>query len=112
MHNRLDKEIQDEKDALDQYSALTHIVLDMLESKKRECKLFFIALIFSLVVNVVIVGGSCGTKVNGDTQTQLQLQLNKRSLVQTLKLIMLKVTNIRMIQFTMNNSKGVNNNAC
>lgn len=54
---KFDRELQDEKDALDQYSALTHIVLDMLESKKRECKLFFIALIFSLIVNVIIVGG-------------------------------------------------------
>lgn len=52
-----DKELKDKKDALDQYSALTHIVLDMLESKKHECKMFFVALICSLFVNVIIVVG-------------------------------------------------------
>lgn len=52
---KFEQEIKNEKDALEQYSALTHIVLDMLESKKRECKMFFIALICSLVINVIIV---------------------------------------------------------
>lgn len=52
-----DRELKDKKDALDQYSALTHIVLDMLESKKRECKMFFVALLCSLFVNVIIVVG-------------------------------------------------------
>ena len=49
-------EIKTEEDAMEQYGALTHIVLDMLESKKRESKLFFVALIISLIMNVVIVG--------------------------------------------------------
>ena len=52
---KFEQEIKNEKDALEQYSALTHIVLDMLESKKRECKMFFIALVCSLVINVIIV---------------------------------------------------------
>lgn len=52
---KFEQEIKNEKDALEQYSALTHVVLDMLESKKRECKMFFIALICSLVINVIIV---------------------------------------------------------
>lgn len=52
---KFEQEIKNEKDALEQYSALTHIVLDMLESKKRECRMFFIALICSLVINVIIV---------------------------------------------------------
>lgn len=52
-----DRELKDKKDALDQYSALTHIVLDMLESKKRECKMLFVALLCSLFVNVIIVVG-------------------------------------------------------
>lgn len=53
----LEKELRNEKDALDQYSALTHIVVDMLESKKRECKMFFIALLCSLLVNVITLVG-------------------------------------------------------
>lgn len=48
-------ELRNEHDALEQYSALTHIVLDLLESKKRECRLFFIALMSSLATNLVIV---------------------------------------------------------
>lgn len=52
---KFEQEIKNEKDALEQYSALTHIVLDMLKSKKRECRMFFIALICSLVINVIIV---------------------------------------------------------
>lgn len=52
---KFEQEIKNEKDALEQYSALTHIVLDMLESKKRECRMFFIVLICSLVINVIIV---------------------------------------------------------
>lgn len=52
---KFEQEIKNEKDALEQYSALTHIVLDMLESKKRECRMFFITLVCSLVINVIIV---------------------------------------------------------
>lgn len=52
---KFEQEIKNEKDALEQYSALTHVVLDMLESKKRECKMFFIALVCSLAINVIIV---------------------------------------------------------
>lgn len=48
-------ELRNEHDALEQYSALTHIVLDLLESKKRECRLFFIALMSSLATNLVVV---------------------------------------------------------
>lgn len=48
-------ELDNERNALEQYSALTHIVLDLLESKKRECRLFFIALMSSLATNLVIV---------------------------------------------------------
>lgn len=52
---KFEQGIKNEKDALEQYSALTHVVLDMLESKKRECKMFFIALVCSLAINVIIV---------------------------------------------------------
>ena len=48
-------ESHNEHDALEQYSALTHIVLDLLESKKRECRLFFIALMSSLATNLAVV---------------------------------------------------------
>lgn len=50
------EELKKEENALDQCSALTHIVLDMLEVKRRECKMFFIALIISILVNLGIVG--------------------------------------------------------
>lgn len=49
-------EIKTEEDAMEQYGALTHIVMDMLEAKKKESKMFFVALIISLIMNVVIVG--------------------------------------------------------
>lgn len=48
--------IENEQDALDQYSALTHIVWDLCEAKKKESKLFLIALLVSIFINVVIVG--------------------------------------------------------
>lgn len=50
------EELRQEENALDQCSALTHIVLDMLEVKRRECKMFFVALIISILVNLGIVG--------------------------------------------------------
>lgn len=57
MDKNILNKIKQEEDALNQYEALTHIVFDMLEAKKKECKLFFIAFIISVCVNVVIVGG-------------------------------------------------------
>lgn len=55
MDKNILNKIKQEEDALNQYEALTHIVFDMLASKKRECKMFFIALVCSLVINVIIV---------------------------------------------------------
>lgn len=87
----LEKELRNEKDALDQYSALTHIVVDMLESKKRECKMFFIALLCSLLVNVITLVGflyyesqwdykntGCSINLNGGTS----VKFNKPGLYQ------------------------------
>ena len=49
-------EIKDKEDALEQYSALTHIVWDLCEAKKKESRLFLVALLVSLFINVLIVG--------------------------------------------------------
>ena len=42
---------------VEQYAALVQICKDMLEHKKRDTKLLFIALIASLLMNVLITAG-------------------------------------------------------
>jgi len=49
IYNELDKK-------LNQTEALVQICKDMVDQKKRETKLLFVALIISIVTNIVIVG--------------------------------------------------------
>lgn len=50
-------QIRSEQDALDQSIALNRIVMSLLKSQKESNKRLFIALIISLLMNVVIVAG-------------------------------------------------------
>lgn len=49
--------MEDLKQEVEQYSALVQICKDMLEHKKRDTRLLFIALIASLLMNVLITAG-------------------------------------------------------
>lgn len=49
--------IKEEEDALDQSVALNKIVMQLLKTKAQENKRLWIALVISLVVNLLIVGG-------------------------------------------------------
>lgn len=49
--------IKEEEDALDQSVALNKIVMQLLKTKAQENKRMWIALVISLVVNLLIVGG-------------------------------------------------------
>ena len=50
------KEHKDHLEELDQYLAVIELCKDLLEHKKRDTKILFIALIFSLCLNAAIVG--------------------------------------------------------
>lgn len=50
------EKLNDLKKSLDQTEALVQICKDMVDQKKRETKLLFIALIISIITNVVIIG--------------------------------------------------------
>ena len=49
--------IKEEEDALDQSVALNKIVMQLLKTKAQENKRLWIALVISLLVNLLIVGG-------------------------------------------------------
>ena len=49
--------LKEEEDALDQSIALNKIVMNLLKTKAQENKRLWIALILSILVNLVIVGG-------------------------------------------------------
>ena len=49
--------IKDEEDALDQSVALNKIVMQLLKTRAQECKRLWIALIVSILINLLIVGG-------------------------------------------------------
>ena len=49
--------IKDEEDALDQSVALNKIVMQLLKTRAQECKRLWIALIISILINLLIVGG-------------------------------------------------------
>lgn len=63
------EELKQEKNALEQCSALTHITLNMLEAQKRDNKMLFIALIISILVNLAIVGISAYVITGFDVET-------------------------------------------
>ena len=50
-------EIKEEEDALDQSVALNKIVMQLLKTRAQECKRLWIALIVSILMNLLIVGG-------------------------------------------------------
>ena len=50
-------EIKEEEDALDQSVALNKIVMQLLKTRAQECKRLWIALIISILMNLLIVGG-------------------------------------------------------
>ena len=50
------EKLNDLKKSLDQTEALVQICKDMVDQKKRETRLLFIALIVSIVTNVIIIG--------------------------------------------------------
>lgn len=49
--------IKDEENALDQSVALNKIVMQLLKTRAQECKRLWIALIVSILINLLIVGG-------------------------------------------------------
>lgn len=49
--------IREEEDALDQSVALNKIVMQLLKTRAQECKRLWIALIVSILINLLIVGG-------------------------------------------------------
>lgn len=49
-------QIKSEEDAIDQLSALNHITLQLLKDRAQDCKRLWIALIISILVNLVLVG--------------------------------------------------------
>ncbi len=49
--------IKEEENALDQSVALNKIVMQLLKTKAQENKRLWIALVISLLVNLLIVGG-------------------------------------------------------
>ena len=49
--------IKEEEDALDQSVALNRIVMQLLKTKAQENKRLWIALIISILINLLIVGG-------------------------------------------------------
>lgn len=51
------KDIKGEGDALDQSVALNKIVMQLLHTRAQECKRLWVALVISILVNLVIVGG-------------------------------------------------------
>ena len=50
-------QIREEEDALDQSVALNKIVMQLLKTRAQECKRLWIALIVSILINLLIVGG-------------------------------------------------------
>lgn len=54
--NNLDK-VKKEEDALDQSVALNKIVMQLLKTKAQENKWLWIALVISILINILIVGG-------------------------------------------------------
>lgn len=50
-------QIREEEDALDQSVALNKIVMQLLKTRAQECKRLWIALIISILMNLLIVGG-------------------------------------------------------
>ena len=50
-------QIKEEEDALDQSVALNKIVMQLLKTRAQECKRLWIALIVSILMNLLIVGG-------------------------------------------------------
>ena len=50
-------QIREEEDALDQSVALNKIVMQLLKTRAQECKRLWIALIVSILMNLLIVGG-------------------------------------------------------
>lgn len=49
--------IKEEENALDQSVALNKIVMQLLKTRAQECKRLWIALIVSILINLLIVGG-------------------------------------------------------
>ena len=50
-------QIKEEENALDQSVALNRIVMQLLKTRAQECKRLWIALIVSILMNLLIVGG-------------------------------------------------------
>lgn len=50
-------QIKEEENALDQSVALNKIVMQLLKTRAQECKRLWIALIVSILINLLIVGG-------------------------------------------------------
>lgn len=63
------EKLNDLKKSLDQTEALVQICKDMVDQKKRETRLLFIALIISIITNIIIIGSFLWYESNWDYKT-------------------------------------------